>query len=550
MSEFHPSAAITGGIKITEPFNEPVKDYRPGSPEAVSLEAEVARVRGEVRELPHIVNGRPQPITEPVPVTAPHDHDHVLGHYSAVTDDVVDAAIAAALEARQDWSRTPWWDRAAVLLRAAGLVSGKYRDELNATTMLGQSKTFHQAEIDSACETADFFRYNAHFAAQIYQTQPQSPAGEFNFLDHKGLEGFVLSMTPFNFTAIGANLSTMPALMGNTVVWKPSEKAALSAQVLMKVFEEAGFPPGVINLVHGSGATVVDRALQHDQFAGLAFTGSTAIFRQLWKQTAANIENYRSYPRIVGETGGKNAVVVHSSADVDAVLVALLRGAFEFQGQKCSAASRAYIPRSVWAGLEGRLVEAISQITVGDPTEHQTFMGAVIDQAAANRLASAIDQAKNLPGHKIIAGGSVDTERGWFVEPTVILSTEPDSFLLQKEFFGPLLAVHVYDDADWDSILKVVDHTSEYALTCSIFATDRTAVGSALATLRDTAGMTYVNDKPTGALIGRQSFGGGRGSGTNDKAGSPLLLQRFVNARFVKENLEPPHDWTYPYMGQ
>jgi 1-pyrroline-5-carboxylate dehydrogenase len=551
MSEFnHPSATITGGVKITEPVNEPVKEYRPGSEEAVSLEAEIARVGAEVRELPHVVNGERLPITVPVPVTAPHDHAHVLGHYSAVEDGVVDAAIQAALDARIDWSRTPWWDRAAVLLRAAELVAGKYRDELNATTMLGQSKTFHQAEIDSACETADFFRYNAHFAQQIYQTQPPSPAGEFNFLDHKGLEGFVLSVTPFNFTAIGANLSTTPALMGNTVVWKPSEKAALSAQVLMKVFTEAGFPPGVINLVHGSGAAVTDRALQHEQFAGLAFTGSTAIFRQLWKKTAANIENYRSYPRIVGETGGKNAIVVHASADPDALLVALVRGAFEFQGQKCSAASRAYIPRSLWSTLQSRLGETIGQITVGDPTQHDTFMGAVIDENSANRLGAAIDQAKNLPGHKIITGGSVSTDTGWFVEPTVILAEDPDSFLMQKEFFGPLLAVHVYDDSDWETILKVADATSEYALTCSIFATDRRAIGAALAVLREAAGMTYVNDKPTGALIGRQAFGGGRGSGTNDKAGSPLALQRFVNARFIKENLNPLHDWTYPYMGQ
>lgn len=545
-----PSTVVTGSLAMTEPVNEPVREYRPGSPEATALSERIAAVGAEVRELPHVIGGEPQPITEPLPVTAPHDHAHVLGHYSAVQDGVVDAAIEAALAARHDWSRTPWWDRAAVLLRAAELVCGKYRDELNATTMLGQSKTFHQAEIDSACETADFFRYNAAFAAQIYATQPPSPAGELNFLDHKGLEGFVLSVTPFNFTAIGANLSSMPALMGNTVVWKPSEKAALSAQVMMKVFDEAGFPPGVINLVHGSGATITDRALQHEQFAGMAFTGSTAIFRQLWKKTAANIERYRSYPRIVGETGGKNAVVVHASADVEALLVALVRGAFEFQGQKCSAASRAYIPRSIWAELEPRLVEAIGQIVVGDPTEHATFMGAVIDQTAAERLRSAIDRAKNTEGHRIVVGGSVDTERGWFVQPTVIQSDAPDSFLMQQEFFGPLLAVHVYDDAGWESILPVVDATSEYALTCSIFATDRTAVGRALDVLRETAGMTYVNDKPTGALIGRQSFGGGRGSGTNDKAGSPLLLQRFVNARYVKENFAPPHGWTYPYMGQ
>ena len=550
MSAFHPSATITGGLKTSDPVNEPVRNYRPGSAESVSLEVSIARVGGEIRERPHVINGIALPLVDPTPVTSPHDHDHVLGHYSTVDDGVVDAAIQSALAARADWSRTPWWDRAAVLLRAAELVTGKYRDELNATTMLGQSKTFHQAEIDSACETADFFRYNAHFAAQIYSQQPPSPAGEFNFLDHKGLEGFVLSITPFNFTAIGANLSTMPALMGNTVVWKPSEKAALSAQVLMKVFGEAGFPPGVINLVHGSGATVTNRALQHEQFAGLAFTGSTAVFRELYKKTAANIESYRSYPRIVGETGGKNAVVAHASADPEALLVALVRGAFEFQGQKCSAASRAYIPRSLWPDLKDRLVEEIGRITVGDPTQHQTFMGAVIDEAAANRLSSAIDLAKNLPGHTVLTGGSVTTDVGWFVEPTVIVSDDPTSFLFETELFGPLLAVHVYDDADWEQTLTIVDRTSQYALTCAIWANDRRAVGTALATLREAAGATYVNDKPTGALIGRQSFGGGRGSGTNDKAGSPALLQRFVNARFVKENLNPPLSWTYPYLGQ
>lgn len=549
MSSFTPPSTITGNLKITEPVNEPVRDYAPGSPEAVSLQAEIARVGGQVRELTHVIDGEALPITSPKPVTAPHDHAHVLGHYSAVDDQVVDAAIEAALAARADWSRTAWWDRAALLLRAAELVTGKYRDELNATTMLGQSKTFHQAEIDAACETADFFRYNAHFAAQIYQTQPSSPAGEFNFIDHRGLEGFVLSVTPFNFTAIGANLSTTPALMGTPVVWKPSEKGALSAQVLMRVFEEAGFPPGVINLVHGSGQTVTERALAHPQFAGLAFTGSTAVFRQLWKKAALHMDTYRSYPRIVGETGGKNAVVVHNSADLDAVLVALVRGAFEYQGQKCSAASRAYIPRSLWPALQERLVETVAQLRVGDPTEHETFVGAVIDEAALRRLEAAFEKAKGLPGHQVIAGGRVHAEQGWFVEPTVIVTDDPSSFLLSTEFFGPLLAVQVYDDADWDTMLGQVDAASDYALTCSIFAADRAAVASALAVLRETAGMMYVNDKPTGALIGRQSFGGGRGSGTNDKTGSPLALQRFVNARFIKENLNPPHDWTYPYQG-
>lgn len=545
-----PAATIAAAVTITEPVNERARDYPPGAPETMSLMAQIAQVKGEVRELPHVVNGERLPLLEPVPVTAPHDHAHVLGHYTPATDRVVDAAIAAALDARQDWSRTPWWDRAAVLLRAAELVSGKYRDELNATTMLGQSKTFHQAEIDAACETADFFRHNAAFAAQIYQTQPQSPAGELNVVDHRGLEGFVLSITPFNGTAIGANVSTTPALMGNTVVWKPSAKAALSAQVLMAVFEEAGFPAGVINLVHGSEGAIADRAMSHEQFAGLNFTGSTAIFRDLWKRAAANIDHYRSYPRVVGETGGKNAVVAHASADPEALLVALVGGAFEYQGQKCSAASRAYLPRSLWETLEQQVVDTVDQLRVGDPTEHETFLGAVIDEAAADRLGAAIDQAKGLPGHRIIAGGSVYTETGWFVDPTVIVTDNPDSFLMKKELFGPLLAIHVYEDDNWESMLTLVDSASEYALACSIFATDRAAIGSALSALRETAGATYVNDKPTGPVVGRQSFGGGRASGTNDKTGSPLALQRWVNARYIRENMNPPQSWTHPYLAR
>jgi 1-pyrroline-5-carboxylate dehydrogenase len=546
----HPSASIAGNLRITTPVNEPVRDYRPGSVEAVALLAELERVGGEVRELPNVINGERIPLSGTVDVVAPHDHARVLGRFSPADSRQVDAAIAAALAARADWSRTPWWDRAAVLLRAAELVSGKYRNELLATTMLGQSKTFHQAEIDAACELADFFRYNAHFAAHIYQTQPPSPPGEFNYLDQRGLEGFVLALTPFNFTAIGGNLPTTAALMGNTVVWKPSEKSALSNDVVMRVLEEAGLPPGVINLVHGSGADIAARALADENFAGVSFTGSTAVFRGLWKTIGSNIDRYRSYPRIVGETGGKNAIVAHPSADPEALLVALVRGAFEYQGQKCSAASRAYLPRSLWKVLEGRLADIAGALEVGDVSRHETFLGAVIDEAALRRLESTIETAKELPGHRILTGGTVRPESGWFVDPTIFVTEDPASFLMSREFFGPLLTVHVYDDADWDKVLHQVDTASEYALTCSIFAGDRRAIGTALDALRDTAGMTYVNDKPTGALIGRQAFGGGRASGTNDKIGSPLALQRWVNARFVKENLAPAQDWTYPYMGQ
>jgi 1-pyrroline-5-carboxylate dehydrogenase len=546
----HPTASVAGNLRITTPVNEPVRDYRPGSVEAVALHAELERVGGEVRELPNVINGERIPLSGTVDVVAPHDHARVLGRFSPADSRQVDAAIAAALAARADWSRTPWWDRAAVLLRAAELVSGKYRNELLATTMLGQSKTFHQAEIDAACELADFFRYNAHFAAQIYETQPPSPPGEFNYLDQRGLEGFVLALTPFNFTAIGGNLPTTAALMGNTVVWKPSEKSALSNDVVMRVLEEAGLPPGVINLVHGSGADIAARALADENFAGVSFTGSTAVFRGLWKTIGSNIGRYRSYPRIVGETGGKNAIVAHPSADPEALLVALVRGAFEYQGQKCSAASRAYLPRSLWKVLEGRLADIAGALEVGDVSRHETFLGAVIDEAALRRLESTIETAKELPGHRILTGGTVRPESGWFVDPTIFVTEDPASFLMSREFFGPLLTVHVYDDADWDKVLHQVDTASEYALTCSIFASERGAIGTALDALRDTAGMTYVNDKPTGALIGRQAFGGGRASGTNDKVGSPLALQRWVNARYVKENFAPSHDWTYPYMGR
>lgn len=544
------STPVAGNLRTSIPFNEPVRDYRPGSPEATALLAEVDRVRGRVTDIPNVVDGEALPMQDTTDVVSPHDHGHVLGRYAAATPDQVGGAISAALAARADWSRTPWWDRAAILLRAAELVSGKYRNELLATTMLGQSKTFHQAEIDAACELADFFRYNAHFAEQIFSTQPASPAGEFNFLDHRGLEGFVLAITPFNFTAIGGNLPTIPALMGNTVVWKPSEKSALATEVVMRVLTEAGLPPGVINKVHGDGAAIAGQAVAHEQFAGLNFTGSTAVLRDLWGKIGSNLAHYRSYPRIVGETGGKNAVVAHPSADPQALLVALVRGAFEFQGQKCSAASRAYIPRSLWRDLEGRLADTVGRLVVGDPTRHETFLGAVIDEGSLRRLESTITTARELSGHRVLTGGTVRPETGWFVDPTVFVTEDPTSFLMEKEFFGPLLTVTVYDDGDWDKTLHQVDTTSEYALTCSIFANERTAIETALDRLRDTAGMTYVNDKPTGALIGRQAFGGGRGSGTNDKIGSPLSLQRWVNARFVKENFAPAHDWTYPYMGR
>ena len=539
--------SITANPRVPDPVNVRTRDYAPGSPEASEVLKEIDAVKSSVRDLPHVIAGKRSEITESTRVVAPHDHATVLGRIPVATAADVHSAIDAALAVRRDWSRTPWWDRAAIFLRAAELADGKFRNELLATTMLGQSKTFHQAEID-VNELIDFFRYNVKLAAQIFETQPFSITGVMNVMDYRPLEGFVLALTPFNFTAIAGNLPATPALMGNVVVWKPSEKSALSSQVVMRLFEEAGLPPGVINLVHGDGQLVSAVAQTHEQLAGISFTGSTAVFRSLWRETANNLDTYRSYPRLVGETGGKNAVVAHPSADPQSLLVALVRAAFEYQGQKCSAASRTYLPRTLWRQLEEPLIAATNGLHMGDVADHRTFVGAVIDKAAVNRLQNAIDRAAATPGHEILAGGTTSTEHGWFVRPTIVRAEDPRSFTLSEELFGPLLGVHVYDDAEWEQTLDLVDSTSQYALTCSIFGSDRAAINTALDRLRDAAGMTYINDKPTGATMGQQSFGGGRGSGTNDKTGSVLALQRWLSGRFIKENMAPDLDWTYPYM--
>ncbi|SJM63811.1 L-glutamate gamma-semialdehyde dehydrogenase [Gulosibacter sp. 10] len=540
--------SIAANPRIPAPKNEPAREFRPGSPEAESVLQVIDRLNNEVREITHIVNGERIGSAETSDVVAPHDHGHVYATLPATDTAVIDRAIQAALDAQHDWSRTPWWERAAIFQRVGELAAGKYRDELVATTMIGQSKTFHQAEIDAACEVTDFMRFNTALAAEIYADQPPSLTGDINTIDQRPLEGFVLALTPFNFTAIAANLPTTPALMGNTVVWKTSEKSALSSEVLYRVFEEAGLPPGVINVVHGSGRAIAERALAHPDFAGLTFTGSTEVFRGLWKQAAQNIDAYKSFPRIVGETGGKNAVVAHPTADPDAARTALIRAAFEYQGQKCSAASRAYIARSVWEAIRDELVETVRSLPVGDPTKHETYVGAVIDETALRRLEDAFRRASELESHTLLAGGEVHDETGWFVEPTIYESTDPTAFTFREEFFGPLLAVHVYEDEEFEDVLPLIDSASEYALTLSIFASDRAAISHALDVLRNTAGMTYINDKPSGALMGQVSFGGGRASGTNDKTGSRLALQRWVNGRFIKESLAPATDWTYPYL--
>lgn len=543
------SVTTAANPRMPAPTNEPARDFVPGSVESRSVSAAIETFRANPREIPHVVDGERIMTADTDRVVEPHAHRSVLGTMAVADETVTKKAIAASLEAQHDWSRTPWWERAAIMLRAGDLASGKYRDELVAATMVGQSKTFHQSEIDAACEFADFMRFNVHLAQQIYADQPAALPGDINILDQRPLEGFVLALTPFNFTAIGVNLPTTPALMGNTVVWKPSEKAALAADVTMRVLDEAGLPPGVVNLVHGSGASVSTTAIADPDFAGLTFTGSTAVFRNLWRAVGENLSSYRSFPRLVGETGGKNAVLVHPTADIDAVRTALVRAAFEFQGQKCSAASRAYIARSVWTKLRDQLVDTVRDLPVGDPTKHETYIGAVIDQAATTRLQSAFDRAGSLDTHELLVGGSTDTSTGWFVDPTIYATTDPTAFTLSEEFFGPLLTVYVYDDHEWDTVLREVDRASEYALTLSVFASDRRAMSSALDVLRNAAGMTYINDKPTGALMGQVSFGGGRASGTNDRTGSRLALQRWISPRFIKETLSPATDWTYPYLG-
>lgn len=540
---------LGGNFHIPSPENEPVHDYRPGSPEAESLQTELKRIGDLTQPIPLSIGGEVFETGRTRPVVSPHEHSRVLGQLSLADEGHVRNAIDASLEARHDWSRTPWWERISVFLRAAELITGKYRDEINATTMLNQSKTYHQSEIDGVCELADHLRFNAHYAEEIYAQQPKSTQGENNYLDQRGLEGFVLAVTPFNFTNIAGNLPAMAAMMGNTVVWKPAEKSAVSTDVIRRVFEEAGVPPGVINTVHGDGKMVTDVALADPDLAGLSFVGSTQVFRQLWKKVAQHIDDYKTYPRLVGETSGKNAVIAHPSADPQALLTGLIRGAFEFQGQKCSAASRAYIPRSIWNGMKDKLAEQIESLVVGDVADHRTFLGAVIDEAAHDRLADAIQRAKSLDSHTLVAGGSTSKEVGYFVRPTVFETTDPSAFSLSTEFFGPFLAVYVYEDEDWLDTLRLADRTSPYGLTASVYATERAAISQALDVLRDASGYLAINDKPAGMSIGKQQFAGARASGTNDKIGSPLALQRWVSGRFVKENLAPDTDYRYPYMG-
>jgi 1-pyrroline-5-carboxylate dehydrogenase len=539
---------MNGTPIFPRPANEPVLSYAPGTPERAALMDELDAQAGRVVEIPLVIGGEEVRTGDTFDVVMPHAHGHVIARAHRSGPQEIEAAVAAALEARHDWSRTPWEERAAVFMRAADMLAGPRRQVLNAATMLGQSKTAFQSEIDAVTETADFFRFNSHFAEIIDGMQPLSEPGVWNHADYRPLEGFVYAVSPFNFTAIGANLSSAPALMGNVVLWKPAHAAVLASHYVMRLFTAAGLPPGVINFIPGDAAAITRDLLARPSFAGIHFTGSTEVFQGIWKTIGDNISRYASYPRIVGETGGKDFIVAHPSAEVDALRTAMIRGAFEYQGQKCSAASRAYVPKSLWPALSRRLIDETASITMGDPRDFTNFMSAVIDERAFDKITGYIERARGSSDAEILVGGESDRSEGWFVRPTIIRAHRPDYVTMCEEIFGPVLSVYVYDDADWADTLALVDRTSPYALTGSVFARDRGAIQEAIAELRDAAGNFYVNDKPTGAVVGQQPFGGARASGTNDKAGSMLNLLRWVSARSIKETFVPPTDYRYPFM--
>ena len=535
-------------IKVPIPSNEPVYSYASGSPERDALKAQLEKMLNEEIEIPLIIGGKEVQTGNFTDCRCPHDHNHLLARYHKAGPPELDKAVEEAKKAWKDWSEMDWGSRASIFLRAAELLATKYRYILNGATMLGQSKTAHQAEIDSACELIDFYRFNPHYMSQIYTQQPDSSPLTWNYMEYRALEGFVFAVTPFNFTSIAGNLPTSPAMMGNTVLWKPASSAVYSAYFLTQLWKEAGLPDGVINFIPGPGRYVGDPVLEKPDLAGVHFTGSTVVFQGMWKTIGANIMSYKSYPRIVGETGGKDFVFVHASADPDAVITALIRGAFEYQGQKCSAASRAYIPSSLWPSIKKGLLDEIKTIKMGDIIDFTNFIGAVIDKLAFDSIVEYIEYAKNSNEADIIYGGNYDDSKGYFVEPTLVVVTNPKDKLMKEEIFGPVLTIYVYPEAKYEETLKICDTTSPYGLTGSIFANDRKAVNEAFTALRHAAGNFYINDKPTGAVVSQQPFGGARGSGTNDKAGSYLNLLRWTSARTVKENLNPPKDYRYPFM--
>lgn len=529
--------------------NEPVRTYEPGSAEVKSLIATYKKMWAEKVEIPMIINGKEVKSDEKIAISSPQDHQHDLGFYYKGNMQHVDEAINTALAAKEKWNNLAWEQRASIFLKAADLIAGPYRDQLNAATMIGQSKNVHQAEIDAACEFIDFLRYNVEFMTEIYAEQPVSDAGIWNRSEYRPLEGFCFAVTPFNFTAIAGNLPTCMAMMGNVVVWKPSDKQVLSAKIIMDILTEAGLPAGVINMVFTDGKETAEKVLAHPDFAGLHFTGSTKVFQGMWKMIGDNIHQYRTYPRIVGETGGKDFVMVHPSANVDAVATGLVRGAFEYQGQKCSAASRAYIPKSLWDDVKNAMEAQLKTVKMGSPEDPSNFINAVIDKNSFEKCKGYIERAEKSAEAQVIFGGKCDDSKGWFVQPTVIETTNPKYESVTEEIFGPILSVFVYEDQDWKETLKLVDETSPYSLTGSIFAQDRYAIDEAYKALENAAGNFYINDKPTGAVVGQQPFGGARASGTNDKAGSKMNLLRWVSVRSIKETFVSPKDYKYPYLG-
>ena len=540
----------TGFYNVPKAVNEPVKSYAPKSTERAELLATYKKMYNEVVDIPFYIGGKEIRTGKTVSIHPPHDHKHIVGNFHTAEKKHIEEAVASVIEAQKKWAATPWQDRAAIFLKAAELLAGPYRARLNAATMIGQSKNVYQAEIDAACELIDFFRFNVEFMTEIYSNQPQSSPGIWNRMEYRALEGFVYAITPFNFTSIAGNLPAAPAMMGNVVVWKPARTQVYSAQIIMELFKEAGLPDGVINMVTGNSAMITEVLLNSKYFTGIHFTGSTGVFNSFWEQIGSNVNKgkYLSYPRIVGETGGKDFVWMHASADAKQVATALSRGAFEYQGQKCSAASRAYIPKSKWNDVQKYLKADLKSMKMGSPDDTSNFINAVIDDRAFDKLSSYIDAAKKDKDAEIIAGGKYDNSKGYFIEPTVILTSNAKYATMCTELFGPILTIYVYNDADWKETLALVDKTSEYALTGAIFSGDRYVIDIATNALENAAGNFYINDKPTGAVVGQQPFGGARGSGTNDKAGSVWNLLRWVNTRTIKETFVTPTDYRYPFL--
>ncbi len=539
-----------GFFNVPVAINEPVKSYAPGSPEREAVAKAYTKMFNSEIDVPLYINGKNVKTGNTRTMSPPHDHQHSVGNYHLADKSHVESAISTALEARKTWSQMPWEQRAGIFLKAAELIAGPYRAKINAATMIAQSKTIHQAEIDASCEFIDFLRFNVQFMTDIYHEQPESTSDAWNRVEYRPLEGFVYAVTPFNFTAIAGNLPACMAMMGNVVVWKPSDSQVYSAKVIMDVFEEAGVPPGVINVVFGDPVMITDTVMDHPDFSGLHFTGSTFIFKELWKKIGNNIHNYKTYPKIVGETGGKDFIVAHKSANPKQVATAISRGAFEFQGQKCSAASRAYIPKSIWPAVREQVISDVKSFKMGSPEDMSNFITAVIHEGSFDKLASFLDAAKNDTDAEIIVGGGYDKSKGYFIEPTVIVAKDPKYTTMCTELFGPIMTVFVYENEAFSETLKLVDETSEYALTGAIFAQDRYAVVEATTALQNAAGNFYINDKPTGAVVGQQPFGGARASGTNDKAGSAQNLLRWVSPRLIKETFVTPTDYRYPFLGE